>query len=578
MSETPATEITGEGQDGVDEMEQETAAAVLLQSLATHGVEYMFSNFGTDHTPIIEARARLEAKGLGDTLPEVVLCQHEFVAISAAHGYASVTGRPQAVLVHVDVGTQNLGAAMHNAHRATVPIFIISGLAPVTDSGFPGSRDHVVHYSQDVFDQPGILREYLRWESEFRPPADPDALVARGLQRSRAEPPGPTFLTATREALETPANTTTADRSIRTPRLTTPTEDGIRRIVDLLEAAEHPLLITGNYRGEQSAIVEFAESAGVGVVEHSPVRLSFPRDHAQHVGFDPSERFDQADLVLVAATDVPWVPANGSPSEETTVVQIDPTPTKPTYPHWDFQIDETIPASPDATFRAVTSRLAEGIGDTGRAAWTTVAEGRRASLASDLESDYDAGKLTPAVLTDLLNDIVDESTIVVEDAVTSNGPIMNYLELTEPGSFHRKGGAGLGFGGGAGIGAKLANPDGLVMSLTGDGSYIFAHPSATAWLSKNADAPTLTVVYNNAGWNAVRAATAAEHPDGHAVDAGVPESQFDTIPDLSAPAQVVDAYSQTVETVEEVSVALDEALEAIENGKPAVLDVRLDKP
>ena len=131
--------------------EKITAAEAILRSLSLQGVEYLFANYGTDHTPLIEAAAKIR-RGDGK-MPEVVVCPHEFVALSTAHGYTAATGKPQAVLVHVDVGTQNLGAAMHNAHRSNIPVIIISGLAPVTDVGHVGSRDHVVHYLQDTFQQ-----------------------------------------------------------------------------------------------------------------------------------------------------------------------------------------------------------------------------------------------------------------------------------------------------------------------------------------------------------------------------------------------------------------------------------------
>ena len=156
-----------------------TSAEAILRSLFFQGVEYIFGNYGTDHTPLIEAAAKIR-RGDGK-MPEIVVCPHEFVALSAAHGYAAATGKPQAVLVHVDVGTQNLGAAMHNAHRSNVPVVIISGLAPVTDTGHVGSRDHVVHYLQDTFQQSNIVKEYCRWIAEYKPPSDPVAMVRRAI-------------------------------------------------------------------------------------------------------------------------------------------------------------------------------------------------------------------------------------------------------------------------------------------------------------------------------------------------------------------------------------------------------------
>jgi acetolactate synthase-1/2/3 large subunit len=157
-----------------------TAVEAMLRSLKRNGVDYLFSNLGSDHPPILEAVAERRGAGASDHLPDIVVCPHEFAAVSAAHGYAVATGRPQGVLVHVDVGTLNAGGALHNAHRANAPVFVLAGLAPLTETGYPGSRDNAVHYIQDVPDQLELVEQYCRWATEYRLPADPDATVRRG--------------------------------------------------------------------------------------------------------------------------------------------------------------------------------------------------------------------------------------------------------------------------------------------------------------------------------------------------------------------------------------------------------------
>ena len=107
-----------------------TAADALMDTLQTMGVEYCFINTGTDYPALIESWAKAERQG--KRLPTRIICPHETVAMSAAHGFAARTGRPQAVLVHADVGTQNIGGALHNATRGRVPLFIFAGASPYT--------------------------------------------------------------------------------------------------------------------------------------------------------------------------------------------------------------------------------------------------------------------------------------------------------------------------------------------------------------------------------------------------------------------------------------------------------------
>lgn len=76
------------------------------------------------------------------------------VALSMADGYARLTGKPQCVIVHVDVGTQGLGAAVHNASCGRAPVLIFAGLSPFTIEGeMRGSRTEYIHWIQDVPDQ-----------------------------------------------------------------------------------------------------------------------------------------------------------------------------------------------------------------------------------------------------------------------------------------------------------------------------------------------------------------------------------------------------------------------------------------
>src|SRR5918999_3348330 len=107
------------------------AAGELVGTLADEGVEYLFINPGTDTAPVQEALAAARANGAPH--PRAVLCTHEFVALSAAMGHHFAGGGPQAVMVHVDAGTLNLGGAIHNAQRNRVPVGIFAGPTPYSN-------------------------------------------------------------------------------------------------------------------------------------------------------------------------------------------------------------------------------------------------------------------------------------------------------------------------------------------------------------------------------------------------------------------------------------------------------------
>src|ERR1044072_4884639 len=106
----------------------ETAADAWMGLLAMRGVDYLFANGGTDFAPVVEAFAKGEK--LGWRPPEIVIVPHENMGIAMAHGYAMVTGRPQAMMVHVGVGTANTINGLINASRTNIPILLTAGGAP----------------------------------------------------------------------------------------------------------------------------------------------------------------------------------------------------------------------------------------------------------------------------------------------------------------------------------------------------------------------------------------------------------------------------------------------------------------
>ena len=144
-------------------MARHSAAHYFLEGLTELGVDYLFCNLGTDHVSIIEEMARWSRTNRRH--PPAILCPHENVAVHMAGGYAAMTGRGQAVLVHVDAGTANAAMAMHNLCRHRLPVFLMAGRAPYTTRGeLTGSRDTYVHFIQDPYDIASLVRPYTKWE------------------------------------------------------------------------------------------------------------------------------------------------------------------------------------------------------------------------------------------------------------------------------------------------------------------------------------------------------------------------------------------------------------------------------
>ena len=116
-----------------------SVASAYLELLADRGVDYLFGNAGTDFAPVVEAYAQAEQQG--GKVPAPILATHENLAVSMAHGYAMITRKIPAVMVHVSVGTANMVCGAMNAARENVAILLTAGRTPINEAGPLGARD-----------------------------------------------------------------------------------------------------------------------------------------------------------------------------------------------------------------------------------------------------------------------------------------------------------------------------------------------------------------------------------------------------------------------------------------------------
>jgi acetolactate synthase I/II/III large subunit len=567
-----------------------TTSAALLEALAEAGVECLFANFGSDHAAIIEAIAA--ARETGSPIPSVYTVPAEAVALSAAHGFAQLSGRAQAVLVHVECGTQSLAGAVHNAGRGRVPVLILAGTSPVTQEGeLRGSRNEFIQWIQDVPDQRGIVRGYVNYDHEIRVGANAKQIVHRALQIAASEPRGPVYLMASREVLESPTERVAIRRDHWQPvGLAALPADAAASIAERLLAARRPLVVTsfvGRHPDAVSALTELCRALAIGVVESVPNYVNFPTTDALYLGSQWNERHQntalaEADVVLVLDSDVPWIPTVSRPRPDAHVLHIDPDPLKIRMPLW------YLPAA--ASYRADARTALVQILEAARAltdpaARAAIAERRahyervHAALEQQLAADEqpDAEGITPEHLTAALRAAIGEDGIVMCEAVTNYHVATRHLRRTRPGTFFTSGGGSLGWCGGAAIGAKLARPDALVTALNGDGSYLFSQPATVHWMARRYATPFLQVIYNNGGWQAPRAGALGLHPDGAASRAAHLDTDFAPDPDYAGIAAAAGgALALRISRPEEVEPALQAGIAAVRaERRCAVIDARL---
>jgi acetolactate synthase I/II/III large subunit len=565
-----------------------TASAAMLEALQEAGVSYIFANFGSDHPALIEAIA--EARSQGRPIPAVVTCPNEMVAMTCAHGYAQVTGRAQAVVVHVDCGTQSLGGAVHNASKARIPVFVFAGLSPSTQEGeATGSRNEFIQWIQDVPDQRGIIRQYMKYDNELRNALNVKPIVHRSLQLAHSDPKGPVYLVGAREVMEAETQSLAIDVADWPPIAPTPlTEAAVASLIEAIQKAARPLIVT-SYVGRNPAavteLVRFCGRLGVGVLESVPSYVNYPHNDPLYQGNQWNHPFQnralaEADFVLVVDSDVPWIPTVSKPSQGASIAIIDVDPLKQSTPLWSIKARQCYRADAATAFAQLNDRL-ERVDIDGEAAARrrrhyAERHGERKAALDRLETPS-GDVITPEYLTACVRRAVGREAIVLNEGITNYPAICDHMARELPGTMFASGGGSLGWTGGAAIGMKLAAPGKTFVALTGDGSYMFSQPSTVHWMARRYRAPFLQIIYNNRGWKAPKFSALAVHPNGFASRAEDLDLSFDPPPDYSAIATAAGgAYAQVVKRPQDVEAAVAKGLKVlIEEERCAVLDVWL---
>ncbi len=576
-------------------MTTHTTAHYFLEGLVELDIDYLFCNLGTDHAPLIEEMARWQAAGRQH--PQVILCPHENVAIHMAGAYAAMTGRGQAVLVHVDAGTANAAMGMHNLFRSRLPVLLMAGRSPHTLRGeLPGSRDNYVHFVQDPFDIASLVRPYVKWEYNLPSGVVVKEALRRAYTVMHSEPQGPAYMTLPRETLAEswPDSEIQSFDSARfgavEPRGLTQAQAG--QIADRLLRAKNPMVVT-SYLGRNPAAVglldALAQLCGIAVYESSPTCLCIPRSSPCFAGFDPAAALRDADVGLLLDVDVPWLPKYVKANPATHWTLLDTDALKENLPMWGFAADvrcsvDCATALADVLV-AVKARLHVHpeftVALAARMADLSARRLRRLDAARDAAADpgeHDA--LSPAHVCAAINRALKPQDVVVNEAIRNTLNVLNQIQREQPLTLLSSAGGGLGYSGGMALGARLAlsgsNLAPRVIQIVGDGGFHFSTPSSVYAVAQQYGLPLLTVVLDNGGWQAVKEATLRVYPDGVAAQSNQFQAKLGGVTrDFAKVGQAFGAHGETVRDPAELNAALARCLKAVDSGQAAVLVVRI---
>jgi acetolactate synthase-1/2/3 large subunit len=368
------------------------------------------------------------------------------------------------------------------------------------------------------------------------------------------------------------------------------TAETATEIAEALAGARRPLIITG-YLGRDpeavSALVELAELLAIPVIESAPNHVNFPADHPMHRGWqwttsEQNPLLAEADVVLIADCDIPYIYATSRPAPDAAIYVVDIDPLKQDMSLWHVPARLSAAANSKVALRQIAGIVREKgfdaeVVEARRTEVTAAHDAQRAALDA-LEVPAN-GEITSRYLAACVRDLLaGEDALVLTEAITNFGPVAEHMRMNRPGSLIGSGGGSLGWYGGGAVGAKLASPERTVVSMIGDGTFLFGVPSSAQWVSRRYGAPSLTVIFDNRGWRAPKNSTLSVHPTGAAASADDFHVSFEPEVDLPGVALAAGAgFGATVDDPGALPGVLKEALDTVHGGRSAVVAVHIPR-
>jgi len=262
-----------------------TAGGAFFGKLKALGVDYVFANSGTDFPPIIEGYVEARQKGID--LPTPITCPHEGVAMGMAHGFYQVSGQPQAVMLHTNVGLANGAIGAINAWCDQIPMILMSGRTPVTEHSRFGARTVPIGWGQEMFDQTALIRETTKWDYELRFPDQVAELFDRAWAIANSTPKGPVYLSLPRETLCEQTPISGLDEPSRmSPVVTAADPTALAEAAQLLAKAQNPLIIAQRGAGSTEAFAalgQFVQDWALPLSHYWANQIAIPTTNPMHI-------------------------------------------------------------------------------------------------------------------------------------------------------------------------------------------------------------------------------------------------------------------------------------------------------
>jgi len=457
-----------------------TTAEATLETLLRHGISTLYGVPGTHNDDLFNAlydvRDRLR----------FIHTRHEQAGGYMALGAALATGKPQVCTVVPGPGLLNAGAALLTAYGMNAPVLALVGQIPQADI------DRGIGWLHEIRDQLGLARHITKFAARIRSPQEAPMLVAEAMRQACSGRPGPVVLECAWDVWGRKGQVSLPEGPL--PLYRTPIdEDAIERAAKVLGAAKRPIIVVGGGAQDASAeIVALAEMLEAPAGAFRRGKGIVPVTHRLSVNLPITHRlWRDADAVLAIGTR--FFAQQSWGLEGLKVVRVDIDPEEPER----FRKPAVALVGDAAQCCAALLRRLPAHNSV-RASRATEIDGHRAWLTERLSRLEPQMSFLHAIRAALPEDgiFVDESTQVGYAGRAA-------FAALKPRTYFSSGSQEtLGWGYGTALGVKAARPEVPVLSIAGDGGFMFQCAElATAALHNIA---VVAVVFDDASFGNVR--------------------------------------------------------------------------
>jgi acetolactate synthase-1/2/3 large subunit len=586
---TPA-EVTSNARPGADFMVD------VIKSL---GIEYCAANPGSSFRGLQESLINYGR----NTAPEWITCCHEESSAAMAHGYAKIEGKPMMIMAHGTVGLQHASMAIYNAYADRVPVYIILG--NILDVTYRRGSAEWVHSVQDAA---AMVRDYTKWDDTPVSLSHFAESAVRAYNISMTPPQEPVVLVADGMLQEEPIT----EKNLRIPKLSLsapPIGDtaAVAAAAKILVAAENPVIVAGRVARTPAAIAHLVELADVLQcrVQDQRVRMNFPSAHLMYgnPGVLPvNPNLSDADAVLALEVQDLWGISHkmtglnrfGMESQPTTkadakIITVSAVDLNHKSNYQDFyryvDADLSITGDPEATLPELVEAVKKLLTPDRRIAIEArgkkIAETNQRAREANRELAaiaWDASPISTARLSmELWAQIKNEDwSLVSTDRMVSAWPTRLWNFSKHYQFIGAQGGAGIGYGAPAAVGAALANKKHgrISVAIQCDGDLNYA--PGVLWTAAHHQIPLLSVMHNNRAYHEERmylALLAAKYNrDPSTSDIGTALNGPNI--DYASIAKGYGVYAEgPITDPNALGPAIQRALQRVKKGEPALLDV-----